>query len=295
MSIAAVTSHDMTSQGTASKNGISHVLPPIGKTRLTWSGLLGSEWIKMRTRVSTYWLGAIGVIMMIAMAIASAIQGSNGDVSADSVMVMATGGVVGAQFCAMLLGVFTITNEYRTGQIRSTFNAVPKRLQSLAAKAAVAAMASFVVTAASIVVSLIIAHVLSGRGLAFGYFSPEVLRMLIGAPLYMAFIAVLSLMVGAILRKSAGAVSIVLLMFWALPGSMVILPPSISGIVAAFLPSTAGAALYGSSSGAGDQVFSAITPQSAFSLPVWGAFLVLVAYVVLFAAIASVVTKRRDV
>ncbi|MCH4160825.1 MAG: ABC transporter permease [Bifidobacterium sp.] len=295
MSITALTSHGTTSQSTASRSDVTHVLPTIGKTRVTWSGLVSSEWIKMRTRVSTYWLGGIAVIMMIAMAIASAIQGSNSDVSADSVMVMATGGVVGAQFCAMLLGVFTITNEYRTGQIRSTFNAVPKRLQSLAAKTVVVAIASFVVTAVSIMVSFVIAHVLSGRGLVFDYFSADILRMFIGAPFYMAFIAVLSLMVGAILRKSAGAVSIVLLMFWALPGSMVILPPSISGIVAAFLPSTAGAVLYGSATGAGDQVFSAITPQSAFSLPVWGAFLVLVAYAALFAAIASAVTNRRDV
>ncbi|MFT8355732.1 MAG: hypothetical protein ABF780_03890 [Bifidobacterium aquikefiri] len=284
-----------TSPKTTSHLGTTTILPLVGHTRLTWQGLITSEWIKMRTRVSTYWLGGIGIIMMIAMAVTSAIQSIGGNVSASSVMTMATGGVVGAQFCAMLLGVFAISDEYHTGQIRTTFNAVPKRIPVLAAKATTVAIASFILTFASITVSLIVAHILSGRGLSFGYFTLDILRMYIGAPLYMAFITIISLMVGAVIRKSTGSISVILLILWALPGSAVMLPASIAGIVAAFMPSTVGSALYGSSSGGSDQVFSAITPQSSITLAPWLAFIILIAYAAIFAAIAIQVTKRRDV
>jgi hypothetical protein len=123
----------------------------------------------------------------------------------------------------MILSALTVTNEYRSGLIRTTFMAVPNRTLVLAAKAVVAAAFSSFYAAVMVVASIVVAH------------SDFDWRLVGKIALYAALAAVLGVAVGALLRASAGAVALLLL--WPLVaepllGNM----PNISTQVGPYLP-----------------------------------------------------------
>jgi len=278
------------------------VAPPrLGAVRLGFRGLVDGEWIKLRSLRSTSWVVGVTAVMMISMAVTMALSvGSTSRLDAPAVAGMATGGVTGAQFAVMLLGVFAITGEYRTGQIRSTFNADPRRTRVLAAKAVVVALTAFVTAVVSTVVSLVVAHViLLVRGSAPGfldYVDLEVWRVLLGAPLYLVFVAVASLACGAALRRSAAAVTAVLGILWMLPGTAVMFEGSWVTTLVSFLPASAGAALYSTDSATGEMdVFGAMSPASGVELAPWQGLFILLAYLALFWAVGMAAVKRKDV
>ena len=266
------------------------------EVRLSFRGLVESERIKLLSRVSTFWGAGIIAAMMISMAATMGFEADQAHaLTPAAVAGMATGGVVGAQFAAIVLGAFAITGEYRTGQIRSTFNADPRRTQVLAAKAVVIAAAGFLATLASSILALIVAHVLLAlRGVDAGLLTVESVRMLFGAAAYIAAVAVMSLACGAALRRSAPAITAVLGILWALPGTAVMLPEGVVGTIVSFLPSSAGSALYTSTSSAGPSIFSEMTPASAVTLAPWSGLLILLAYLTVIWAVGSAVTRRRD-
>ena len=116
------------------------------------------------------------------------------------------------------LGVLFVTSEYRRGMIRTTFAASPRRGRVLAAKAVVLGGVTFV---AGLVASLVAffarpadparQRVRAARptrtpSLADG----PVLRAVVGhRGCLLALLAVFSLAVGVILRRSAGAITLV--------------------------------------------------------------------------------------
>lgn len=73
----------------------------------------------------------------------------------DSASFSLTGGFL-AQLAVAVLGVLTITNEYGSGMIRTTFVAVPQRVRALLAKAAVFATVTFVVTTCACIAAFFI-------------------------------------------------------------------------------------------------------------------------------------------
>ena len=103
----------------------------------------------------------------------------------------------------MILSSLTVTSEYRSGLIRTTFMAVPNRTLVLVAKAVVAAVFSGVYTAVMVIASVAVARA--------SLSDPQVWRLVGAIALYAMLAAVLGVGVGALLRASAGAVALLLL------------------------------------------------------------------------------------
>lgn len=99
----------------------------------------------------------------------------------------------------MVVAALTVTGEYRTRMIATTFLAIPARSVVLCAKATVAA----VFCAVSAALMVIGSHLVAGE--------PLTVRTAAAIALYAALAAVLGVGVGALLRHSAGAVSVLLL------------------------------------------------------------------------------------
>jgi hypothetical protein len=131
-------------------------------------------------------------------------------------------GLSGSQLGLVLfaaLGVLFITAEYRRGMIRTTLSASPRRGRVLVAKAVVIGGATFVAGLIAATVSVLITQpILRGSGHKLPYF-PEhaltdgpVLRAVIGTAALLALVAVFALGVGALLRHTAAAITLVVVL-----------------------------------------------------------------------------------
>jgi ABC-2 family transporter protein len=112
----------------------------------------------------------------------------------------------------IVLATMFITAEYRRGLIRTTLAATPRRGRVLLAKASVIGAVTFVAGAVACAVSIAIGnHILRTNG---NYVYPAStlteLRVVLGTAALLALVAVLSLAVGTMLRRSAGAITAVI-------------------------------------------------------------------------------------
>ncbi len=142
-------------------------------------------------------------------------------------------GVIAGLMALIAVGVLFATSEYRRGMIRSTFAATPRRGRVLAAKAIVLGATSFVVGLAGAAGSFLLAiPVLRGQGFVPPAFprpslmDGPVLRALLLTAAFMAGVAVVGLGIGMLLRHSAAAITITVLL---------VLAPLIVGMI---LPGT---------------------------------------------------------
>jgi hypothetical protein len=118
------------------------------------------------------------------------------------------GTFVGLIFVVVVATLF-VTTEYRRGLIRTTITASPRRGRVLATKAVVVAAVTFVLglVAAAVVVTAGRA-VLQGNGVYVHAVSTATeLRVIVGTAALLAIAAVLALGLGALLRRSATAVT----------------------------------------------------------------------------------------
>lgn len=274
---------------------------------LSFPRVVRSEWIKLRTLRSTVWSFAIIVLLTVGFGLlmTATIDTSAGptvDVETQKMLtvMVATLGVSFTQLVAAVLGVLIISGEYTTGMIRSTFAAVPKRLPAVFAKALVLAVATFVVSLVSIIVTaLVTAPILASKGVEGQLLDGEVMRALVGGAGYLTLIALLAFGFGAILRNSAGGIAAVLGLILVVPTVLAILA-SVAQVawiynLSALLPSSAGSQMYaiGSDSAAGGPPLGGIADDVLTLDPTQG-FLVLLAWVVVLLIAASALIKRRD-
>ncbi|MFF3542175.1 ABC transporter permease [Streptomyces platensis] len=165
------------------------------------------EWIKVSTVRSTWWTLFAAAAITISI---GAFAGSDADPGAgvDFVLREIFVGLPIGQLAICLFGALAATSEYGTGSIRSTLTAVPKRSRLLAAKA-------LVVFAVSLVTGLLISFATYTAGtlsLGAAVARPElsdgsVLRAVIGGGCYLGVLGVFALIVGLVLRASAGAIT----------------------------------------------------------------------------------------
>jgi ABC-2 type transport system permease protein len=129
--------------------------PPIraigGGLGVTQWRVIRSEWTKLWSLRSTRWAIGLSVLTMAGLGILiSAVQMAHwnhlspGDRATFSATDVSLGGWHIAELAIGVLGVLVITGEYSTGQIRSTFAAVPRRLPVLWAKTLVYAAVTLV-------------------------------------------------------------------------------------------------------------------------------------------------------
>ncbi len=152
----------------------------------------------------------------------------------DDVVEIALIGVIAGLMALISVGVLFATSEYRRGLIRTTFAATPRRGRVLAAKAVVLGTAAYAVSLVGVVAAFVLAlPTLRGNGFAPPAFPQPsltdgpVLRALLLSAGFMALVAVVGMGLGMLLRRSALAITLTVVL---------VLLPVILGTV---LPGTA--------------------------------------------------------
>lgn len=186
---------------------------------LSFAGVLRGEWIKLLSLRSIRW--SIVVMLLIswggAALLSFAMMGSDFVTPEALPSLIVQSATFGSMFTVLImgvLGVLSATSEYASGLILSSLAAVPTRTPLLVAKATVVATLGLVVGALSTFGGALIAAAIFGGG-AFGALAESgVLASIVGTTVYLALAALISLGLGALLRSSAGAISVVVVLMF---------------------------------------------------------------------------------
>ncbi|MCM4076592.1 ABC transporter permease subunit [Paractinoplanes hotanensis] len=237
----------------------------VAARRLRWSAAWRAEWDKLLT-------GGAGLAVPLALAVLLVAGGlALGSSSVDPVQLRLLGVRLG-QGAVAAAGVQILATEYGSGLIRMTLLAVPRRLDVLAAKAAV-------------LTALVAPAAVLGVGVAVLGLSPDggLLRAAFGSVLHLILIGLLGLGVAAVVRSSAAAMGIVLSLLYLMPMLLRMLPdPDWQRILYRTTPATAVQALT-------TTVDNAILP-----LGPWSALGVVAAWSAGALALGALLLHRRD-
>lgn len=187
---------------------------PIPVVRTHLGHALASEWTKIRSVRSTMWTLGVFVLLVVGIGLLAAAvvssSASEGDLAGENPLSFGFFGLLLGTMCVITLGVLTTASEYGTGMIRTTMTACPSRGRVLTAKAIVFFLVAFVVTFTSVLlVALADVALLDGTGVKDPS-GGEWLKGTLGISLYIALLGLLSLVVGSIIRHSAGAITIMI-------------------------------------------------------------------------------------
>jgi len=205
-------------------------------------------------------------------------------------------GLFAGLIAIVVVAAMFFTVEYRRGLIRTTLAASPRRGRVLAAKATVVGAVAFVVGLVASVLAITLG--LPRQRNQGSYVLPASmlteLRVIVGTAALVAITAVMAVAIGAILRRSAAAVTAAIVVI-VLPFllAVTVLPVSVAAWVLRLTPA-AGFAIEQSIPHY-PQVSSVISPaDGSYPLPPWGGFAVLCAWAVVALAGAYVLLRRRD-
>lgn len=185
---------------------------PIPVVRTHLGHALASEWTKIKSVRSTIWTLGVFVVLVVGIGLlAGAVVGnSSSDMSGENPLSFGFFGLLLGCMCIITLGVLTTASEYGTGMIRTTMTACPSRGRVLAAKSIVFFAVAFVVTlVAATLVAFADVSLLHGNG-ARDPSGGEWLKGTVGVSLYVALLGLLSLIIGSVIRHSAGAITIMI-------------------------------------------------------------------------------------
>jgi ABC-2 type transport system permease protein len=256
--------------------------------RVTQARVMRSEWTKLRTQPAALWALLSAVILIIAFGVGYSLlrearppQGAA--VRSFDPASVSLAGVQLAQIAAGVLGVLVITGEYATGLIRTTLAAVPRRLPALWGKAAVLTAATVAVSLPAALAAFLAGQSILGRQhLSVSLSQPGVARAVIGSALYLAVAGLLGLALGTLLRSTAGGISALFGLLFAVQIAAGFLPGHWSDEVGRFLPGPAGLAL------------TTVRPDPASSLPPWTGFGVFCLYAAVLLSFAALRMRRGD-
>jgi ABC-type transport system involved in multi-copper enzyme maturation permease subunit len=191
--------------------GASYTSPiPVVRTHLGHA--LASEWTKIRSVRSTVWTIGVFLFLMFGMGLlfTVAVTASDSELGDETALALGFAGVLTGSICVITLGVLTTASEYGTGMIRTTMTACPGRGRVLAAKSIVFFTLAFVVTlVATSLVALFQVSILESHG-GREPTGAEWLKATVGISLYVALLGLLSLLVGSVIRHSAGAITLMI-------------------------------------------------------------------------------------
>ncbi|GGL36452.1 ABC transporter permease [Planomonospora parontospora subsp. antibiotica] len=246
------------------------------------TGVLRSEWTKLRSVRSTLWTLLTAVALMVGFGVLlTAVSKDMGEEvgPADALMFSLSGSPF-ASLAVASLGVLVISGEYRTGMIRTTLLAVPGRLRMLAAKVAVfTAVALTVSLVASFAAFLAGQAVLGDAGIALG--DPGALRAVVGSALLITASGIFGLALGALIRHTPGATVAAIALIFVLPQMTNMLPGAWGEAVREHFTTNAG-----------DQVTRIDIMDG--QLGPWTGFGVYCAWIAVALAAAAVLLRRRD-
>jgi ABC-type transport system involved in multi-copper enzyme maturation permease subunit len=238
--------------------------------KVTRGRVLHSEWTKFRSLRSTIYTLLAAVVLMVGLsALFSAVIANQyhtfnvGDRANFDPISASLSGISFAQLAIGVLGVLLISGEYSTGMIRASLTAVPRRLPVLWGKLAVFAGVVFAVSLVTSFVSFFLGQsLLSGQHVDVAISAPGALRSVIGAALYMTVAGLIGVALGALFRNTAAGISTFVGAFFVIPPLTQLLPASVGDHLTQYLPSNAGAALYGGTR----DLHNALSPWTGFAL-----------------------------
>jgi ABC-type transport system involved in multi-copper enzyme maturation permease subunit len=220
-----------------------------------------------------------------------------GSAISDSTIEDHLAGTFAGLIAVVVIAAMFITAEYRRGLIRTTLSASPRRGRVLAAKAIVIGLVTFVAGLAAAIIAVTAGiRLASDQG---SYLLPvsslTEVRVIVGTAALLAVAAVLALAIGTMVRRSAAAVTAVIV--------AIVLPYVLA--VAAVLPVGATDWLLRLTPAAAFAVQQSMPqyPQVAalysatagyFPLAPWAGFAVLCGYAALALALARFLLRRRD-
>jgi ABC-2 type transport system permease protein len=267
------------------------------RERLTFGGLLKSEWIKFWTVRATIWTLAVSTVVLVAtvLLISLAIVNSPGDQNGGpppTPLDPFTATVFLGPLAVAVLGALTITSEYSTGMIRASFSAQPRRLPVIWAKGIVLAVVVLVVSTATIALAAVLQWAIyQGKGFYVDASDPQVIRALFGNALYITAIALFAYAMGTLMRQSAAAIATVLGVLLVLPLLFGLIPWHVLNDIQPFLPNVAGSQITQTDAAIAE---SAHRNPGVPSLSAWQGFGVLLGYVVVVMAAGAWRVKTRD-
>ncbi len=262
--------------------------------RQAFSRLMLAEWTKIRSVRSTAWtlilfviitIGLTALITWVTEANWYGLHAAARDARAisDPTSIIFGVSIYLGQLTIAVLGVLVITTEYSTGVIRASLLAVPKRLPMLAAKVVVFAIAIAVLAEIVAFGSLFVGAAILHPHVSVTLSSFGVLRATIGAGLYLTVFGLFAMAIGALMRHTAGAISVAVCVAFVLPILTGLLPDtSFYNHLNAYLPVQAGSQVY------------LIHPPSPQLLSAWEGFGILCIWAALLLAIAAYLLDRRD-
>jgi ABC-type transport system involved in multi-copper enzyme maturation permease subunit len=207
-------------------------------------------------------------------------------------------GAFPALIAVIVVGARFITAEYRGDMIRLTLAASPRRVRVLAAKAIVLGVVTFAAGLAGAAVAVPLGQRLARtHGVYLFPVTPLVLlRVEVGTAVLLATASILALAVGAMFRRSAGAVATVIAAI-VLPYILVAQIPFVPASVTNWLTRVTPAAAFAVQQTLVPyhQVTSIYTPYNGYyPLAPSAGLAVLAGYAVLALAVASLLFRRRD-
>ncbi|MDR6971880.1 ABC transporter permease subunit [Leifsonia shinshuensis] len=261
---------------------------------VSFGGILSSEWVKLRSLRSTWWVASSLVVLGVAISALLAFS-LGGDVLDDprnhdgtSTVALPVGiALAFLQLIVVVLGVISITSEFGTGMIRSSFAAVPGRISLLGGKAIIVGSASFVLGAVTAVLSWAASYaILVARGASIAFPDLSVpLWSILGTAGCLALTAVFGLAVGAIVRSTAVAISICV-------GVLLVLTIVVQIVIgvtqAEWLAHAQDYLLSNAATGV-------VIPRAEGAMAPWQSLLIVVGWAVVPLVAGLVLVRRRDV
>lgn len=222
--------------------------PAVRPTRRDTIGVgnvISSEWTKLRSLRSSFWTGILAVVLAIGIAIlgaASFVRNFRpGDLEGFDAANFTVQGLYASQILLGALGVLTISGEYATGMIRTSLTSVPQRRALLALKGLVYAAVVFVLgEVASFGAFLVGQAILHHKHAGIALSDHNALRVVVGGGLYVTVVGVLAFGLGALIRRTAGALATFFAVLF-LPSALIdLLPRSWHDTAMKFAPANAG-------------------------------------------------------
>jgi ABC-2 type transport system permease protein len=181
----------------------------------TVTRIVNAEWTKLRTLPSTWRTAVMSTLLAIgfsALAVAVQASGWHDATSRQRQMFDPTSasltGLIIAAILLGALGVRTVTAEYSTGMIRTTFAAMPARRLVLAGKAATAAAFVFPITVLSNVACFTLGQrILAGKHIDVSIGHPGVVEAIFFGALGVSLVTVIGVGLAGVIRHTAGAVT----------------------------------------------------------------------------------------
>jgi ABC-2 type transport system permease protein len=249
---------------------------------MTMLRTLRAEQIKLTTLRSSWWSVLLTVSASLVSALLIAIVSTDESSNDDTVETIFFLFLVAAQLALIVLmamAVIVSTSEYRFGQIRMTLAATPHRWQVMLAKALVTTAVAFIVGTVTAWLCVLLAKPLLPAGIRLELSDPGAMRILWGLPLFFAVAALLAMSLGAILRNSPAAITILALMSLGVEKTLLAIQKTHH--VAQYLPFNAGA-----------RITQPADPD--WVLSPWGGFAVFCAYAVALFVVAVILAETRD-